>query len=47
MGTSQQDLSQPLAYNGDERREDFVPLSFRGLFRSSRGCLADEIWGRS
>ena len=40
MGTSQQDLSQSLAHN-DERREDFVP--FRGLFRSSCGCLADEI----
>lgn len=42
MGASQQDLSRPLAYDSDERREDFVP--FRGLFRSSCGCLAEEIW---
>ena len=41
MGTSQQCMNRRLAYDSDERREDFVP--FRGLFRSSCGCLADEI----
>lgn len=35
MGTGRQDLSRPFAYNGDERREDFVP--FRGWFRSAFG----------
>jgi len=26
VGISRQDLSRPFAYNGDERREDFVPF---------------------
>ena len=40
-GSANKDLSRPFVYNGDKRREDFVP--FGGLLRSSGGCLAAKV----